>query len=333
MIVRSIATLVVLAVVWGGSIPVIKLGLRDVPPLTLTALRYLVAAPCFVWLLARAGALPPPRVIGAAAALGVLGIGLGQVAQTLGVGLTPASVATVVSSLIPVFVVVLAALRLRQPVGAVQAVGLGAAFAGVALVAGGDPRGVLAAFGAAAAHGAATAAAPPAAAASPGGIGLVFLSAAAVALYYVLSVELIAHYSVLTVAALSSLAGAAALVPVAAWELGHASLRVTPVSVGAVLYLGLLVTVAGLLVWFRALLTLPARIPAALQYLQPVVGVLASAWLFGDRLDLWFWTGTGLVLAGIGLSAGGRARPSAAPAAPAPVAHARQAGINESSSA
>ena len=311
MIVRSLGALVLLAIVWGGSIPLTKLGLRDVPPLTLTALRYLTAAPCFLWLLRRRR-LPPARICAAAAGLGLLGIGVGQVCQTLGVRLTPASVATVVSALIPVLVVALAAVRLRQPIGGMQVAGLAAALLGVALVAGGDPRAL--------------------ALLRPGtldGVALVLLSSVAVALYYVLSVELIERYSVLTIAAISSLAGAAVLAPVAVWELGHAPMRLTASAIAAVLYLGLLVTVGGLWVWFGALMTLPARIPAALQYLQPIVGVLASAALFGDRLDRWFWTGTALVLAGIALSAGTRTRTAARPG----VAVTRQPGINESSSA
>jgi drug/metabolite transporter (DMT)-like permease len=253
--------------------------------------------------------------------LGVLGIGVGQVAQTLGVRLTTASVATVVSALIPVLVVALAAVRLRQPVGGIQVTGLAAAFLGVALVAGGDPRAL--ALG--------TRDPMPATLA---GVSLVLLSAVAVALYYVLSVELIARYSVLTIAAVSSLAGAAVLTPAAVWELGHAPMRVTAVGVAVVLYLGLLVTVAGLWVWFGALVNLPARIPAALQYLQPIVGVLASVALFGDRLDPWFWAGTALVLAGIALSAGTGVR--SAPGrfvAAGGVGPARPAGINESGSA
>ena len=326
MIVRSLGALFLLAVVWGGSIPLTKLGLRDFPPLTLTALRYLTAAPCFLWLL-RGRRLPPARACAAAAGLGLLGIGVGQVSQTLGVRLTAASVATVVSALIPVLVVALAAVRLRQPVGGTQIAGLAAALAGVALVAGGDPRALAASLNIAPWGGVALAG--PAHPASLAGVGLVLLSSIAVALYYVLSVELIEQYSVVTIAALSSLAGAAALVPVAAWELGRAPVRVTVTGIAVVLYLGLLVTVAGLWVWFGALVRLPARIPAALQYLQPIVGVLASAALFGDRLDRWFWTGTALVLGGIALSAGPRAR--AAPRSD--VAVPRQPGINESSSA
>lgn len=298
-LVRSLVALLLLAIVWGGSIPLIKLGLRDIPPLTLTALRYLVAAPCFLWLL-RGRPLPPPRACAAVAALGLLGIGVGQTAQTLGVRLTFASVATVISALIPAFVVVLAALRLRQPITSLQAAGLGTALVGVALVAGGDPRAVAASFKIGGGR-----AGPTAVPAHVGfaGVGLLLLSAVAVALYYVFSVELIDRHSVPTVAALSSLAGAAALAPIAAWELGHVPIRLTPSGTGVVLYLALLVTVAGLWVWFDALARLPARIPAALQYLQPIVGVLASAALFGDSLDVWFWTGTALVLAGIALSA------------------------------
>jgi O-acetylserine/cysteine efflux transporter len=311
MTVRSLGALILLAIVWGGSIPLTKLGLRDIPPLTLTALRYLTAAPCFLWLL-RGRRLPPAGVCAAAAGLGLLGIGVGQVSQTLGVRLTPASVATVVSALIPVLVVALAAVRLRQPIGGTQVAGLAAALLGVALVAGGDPRALA-----------------PLHAATLRGVALVLLSSVAVALYYVLSVELIERYSVLTIAAISSLAGAAALTPVAVWELGHAPMRLTATAIAAVLYLGLLVTVGGLWVWFGALATLPARIPAALQYLQPIVGVLASAALFGDRLDRWFWSGTALVLAGIALSAGTRTGTAARPGVPAT----RQPGINESSSA
>ncbi|HYM68022.1 MAG TPA: DMT family transporter [bacterium] len=292
--------LVLLAVIWGGSVPLTKLGLRDFPPLTLTALRYAVAAPFFVLLL-RGRPLPPPRALAAAAGLGVLGIVGGQVLQTLGVQETSASVATVISALIPVLVVILAAARLRQPVRLRQALGLALAFGGVALVATGDPRQLAAVAGTASAR----------------GDGLMVASAIAIALYYVLSVPLVREYSVLTVAALTSLAGACGLVPISAWELRHAPVHPTAQGIGVVLYLAVLVTVFGLWVWFGALHRLPARVAAALQYLQPLVGVAASAALFGDRLSVWFWTGTGLVLVGIaGSTAGAMADPVTTGATP-----------------
>jgi len=281
--------LVLLAVIWGGSVPLTKLGLRAFPPLTLTALRYVVAAPCFAWML-RGRPLPPPRVLAQAAGLGGLGIVVGQLAQTLGVAETSASVATVISALIPALVVALGAVRLRQPLGGRHALGLVVAFAGVVLVATGDPRRL---------------AALASLAASDRGRGdaLIVVSAVAVALYYVLSVPLVSRYSVVTIAALTSLAGAAGLVPIAWWELRRSPVHPSALGVLVVLYLALLVTVLGLWIWFGALSRLPVRVAAALQYLQPLVGVGASAALFGDALGVWFWIGTGLVLAGIAASA------------------------------
>ncbi len=281
----SIGALLLLALIWGGSIPLTKVGLRDLPPLTLTALRYVGAAPFFVvFLVGRP--LPPPRTLAGAAGLGILGPVAGQLLQTFGVRDTTASAATVISALIPVFIVVLAVLRLHQPIGVRQVAGLAAAFAGICLVATGNPRGLPALL-----H-------TPAAA----GDAMMLLSALAIALYYVLSLEVIAHYSVLTVTALTSLAGACGLAPFAAWEMRHAVARFTAEGITVVLYLAVLVTVAGLWIWFHALRALPASTVAALQYLQPLVGVAASAALFGDHLGVWFWTGTGLVLLGITMS-------------------------------
>ena len=42
---RNITAMLLLAVMWGLSVPAMKLGLQDLPPLTLTALRFLVAIP------------------------------------------------------------------------------------------------------------------------------------------------------------------------------------------------------------------------------------------------------------------------------------------------
>lgn len=282
---QSIGALLILAIIWGGSIPATKLGLKDFPPLTLTALRYLVAAPFFGFLLL-GRRLPPLRALLAMAGLGVLGVGIGQVCQVFGVERTSASVATVISATIPILVVVLAALRLRQPIRPRHAIGLASAFAGVGLVAAGDPRYFLQAL------------------ANRGleGDALMLGSALAIAAYYGLSIELVVRYSAVTVAAWTSLAGALTMVPLIGWELGSTPLRPSAQGIAIVLYLAVLVTVMGVWVWLRALERLPARVAAALQYLQPLVGVAASAALFGDRLGIWFGTGTVLVFIGIGLS-------------------------------
>jgi drug/metabolite transporter (DMT)-like permease len=128
--------LLALVLVWGLSIPLTKLALAETGPLTLTALRYLAAVPCFGFVLA-ASRVPAAGVLARMAGLGALGIGIGQVAQALGVQRASASVATIISALIPLLVVVFAVLRLRQRIRPAHVLGLLLAIAGVALVAGG----------------------------------------------------------------------------------------------------------------------------------------------------------------------------------------------------
>jgi drug/metabolite transporter (DMT)-like permease len=234
-------------------------------------------------LLARPSPPLPARL--ALIAFGVVGVGIGQTCQVLGVERTSASVATVITSIIPILVVLLAALRLGQPLRARHALGLAAAFVGVALVAIGDPRRLSEALGGG----------------SLVGDAMMMASALAIAGYYVLSVELVGRYSAVTVAAWTSLSGAVAMTPFMLWELRSQSAQLNIQGVGVVLYLALLVTVLGTWIWFWALAKLPARVAASLQYLQPLVGVAASALLFAEPLDFWFALGTILVLAGIAL--------------------------------
>jgi len=277
--------LVVLAVIWGGSIPATKLGLADMRPLTLTALRYLLAAPmCLPLLIGRP--LPPRRPLLAMLALGALSALVGQVCQVVGVDLTAASVATVLGATIPILFVLLAAARLKQHLGPRHIFGLIGAFAGIALVATGDPRHLVDAVG------------------TQGLLGdaLMLISAVAVAVFYIGSTEISVRYSPLTVAAWTTLGSALSMLPVMAGELIVAPFRASPTSWAVAAYLAALVTVAGSWIWFRALARVPARVAGALQYLQPLVGIGLAAALFGDRLDIWFAAGTALVFAGIALT-------------------------------
>src|SRR3546814_12204648 len=79
----SASALLLLALIWGLSIPVTKLGLVSMPPMTLTALRFAIAVP-FLFLIALGRHRMPLRAAPTVAALGLLGIGIGQASQTFG---------------------------------------------------------------------------------------------------------------------------------------------------------------------------------------------------------------------------------------------------------
>jgi O-acetylserine/cysteine efflux transporter len=281
---RSFAAMLLLAVMWGLSIPVTKFGLLTMPPLTLTALRYAIAVPLLMLFIVGKQRLPW-RALPHVAALGVLGIGIGQVAQTFGVAGTSASVGTVISATIPAFIVVFAALRLKQPVSVRQQSGLLAAFVGIGLVALGQSDGMAGLFES-----------------SVTGAAWVLLSALTIAFYYVWSVELTDRYGTAAVAAWSTLFGFMALLPWAAWEMWLVPVQITAEALWVAAYLGIVVTVAGLILWLSILRTVPARIAAGVQYLQPVIGIAASSLMFGDRMGPLFVAGVLLILGGLALT-------------------------------
>jgi drug/metabolite transporter (DMT)-like permease len=281
----SFGAMLLLAVIWGLSIPATKLALFSLPPLTLTALRFLVAVPLFL-VLAVGQLRVPWQAVPSIAALGVMGISLGNVAQAFGVAGTSASVATIISATIPLFVVIFAALRLKQPVTVRQWFGLLAAFAGIALVAEGSGSDVV-----------------DAPSTTLSGVAWMLVSAVAIAFYYIWSAELAQKYGTMAVAAWNGLAGLIAVLPFAGWEIAHTSFQITAQAIWLTVYLAAMVTVLGLLLWLYLLRNVPARVAASVQYLQPVIGIGSSAALFGDRLGPLFLAGVVLILGGLALAA------------------------------
>lgn len=276
------AAIVALAVIWGLSIPLTKLGLDSLPPMTLTALRFATALPPLLLLSMRSRL--PMRALPRVALLGVIGISIGQVAQTLGIEGTSASVGAILSATIPVFVVVFAALRLRQRVTPRHMLGLLGAFAGIALVASGAGDGAVAA-----------------AETSIEGIAWMLVSSIAIAFYYVWSVELARDYGTPAVAAWSTLFGLIALSPWAVAEMSRAPIHPTVEGVAVAAYLGVFVTAAGLYLWLHLLRTVAAVVATSVQYLHPIIGIVVGSAMFGDRLGLFFALGVVLILVGLGL--------------------------------
>ncbi|WP_331284157.1 DMT family transporter [Agrobacterium sp. SOY23] len=278
---RNLSAMLLLALMWGLSIPVTKLGLVTMPPLTLTAFRFAVAVPILLALAVGKAGLPW-KAVPAVAMLGIIGIGVGQVAQTYGVTGTSASVGTILSATIPLFIVLFAAIRLRQSVSPRQLAGVGAAFAGIIVVAnaGGSAGSTTTFYGPA----------------------FMLLSALAVAFYYVWSVELTARYGTVVVVVWSTTFGFLALLPFAGFEAYNTPFEITATALGAAIYLGVVVTVAGLFLWLDILKRVPAPVAASVQYLQPVFGIIASSLIFGDSMGTLFAVGVVLILGGLALA-------------------------------
>ncbi|MFI9009560.1 EamA family transporter [Actinosynnema sp. NPDC053489] len=128
---RHVAIAVLVATIWGVNFVVIKVGLRDFPPLFFSALRFLAAAVPALFFVGR------PRVawrwvVAVALALGVAKFGLLFVGMAAGM---PAGLSSLVLQSQVFFTVLFAAVLLRERPRPVQLVGMGVAATGIAVIA------------------------------------------------------------------------------------------------------------------------------------------------------------------------------------------------------
>ncbi len=284
----ALIILLVVNLVWGGSLPATKLGLLEFSPFTLSWLRLSLSAVLFLAVLfggRYARALRPSdwlRLL----ALGVIGYGGTIGLQTLGADGTTGAAAVVLGSTGPLFIALCASFLLHERLAWRTTAGLLVALAGVALVLGLDP-------------------------ADPAlvdvrhlrGDLLVLGSAACFGLFAVVGKSAMARHSPLAVSGVTCLGGALTLLPFAGIELAAGSSQPGLLGLAVVVYLSAIVTFVGMLAWFWALRSVPAARGGAFLFLQPVSGVAIAAVLLGDSLTPPFLAGTGLVLGGLYLVA------------------------------
>jgi O-acetylserine/cysteine efflux transporter len=128
---RHVAIAVLVATIWGVNFVVIKVGLRDFPPLFFTGLRFLAAAVPALWFVGRPKAAWK-WVVAVALALGVAKFGLLFVGMAAGM---PAGLSSLVLQSQVFFTVLFAAVLLHERPRPVQLIGMGVAATGIVVIA------------------------------------------------------------------------------------------------------------------------------------------------------------------------------------------------------
>lgn len=256
----------------------------DVGPLTLAAVRFLVASLFFAAMLQRQP--PHERRLGQDRWL-LLGMSLSGVAvftptMYLGLRFTTAVNATLIQGLSPLITGVLAALLIREPMSRRQIVGAVVGLLGVlGLISGGSlsfwqsmhsGRGDL----------------------------IILASAALWGLYSVLGRRVMRHRSVLSATAFSAFLGLPLLLLAALWEMRTFPVDLSPKVILAALYIAIFPSVVGHLTWNTGVRRLGASGAMLFYNTLPIYGALLGHFVLGESIGLSHLIG-GALIVGAGL--------------------------------
>lgn len=265
-------------VIWGVNFVVIKVGLREVPPLLLAALRFALAAFPAVFLVARPS-VPFARI--AAYGLVMFSAQFGLLFGGMYLGM-PAGLASLALQVHVFFTIALAAAVARERPPAPQLAGALLAFGGIALIASRSA-------------GEATAA----------GLAMVLLAAFCWGVGNLLSKRIGAVDPLALVVWGSAVAWAPLLAVSLAIEGPQALMQLSQVSAagwGSVAYLVYPTTLIGFGVWSFLLKRHPAATVAPFTLLVPIVGFSSATLLLGEPLQGWKLAAGGLVVAGLAVN-------------------------------
>jgi len=278
-------------IVWGSTYVVTKAAVRDIPPLTLAALRYLIAAVVLVPIaMARGGSmrLTRPLPIAPLVSMGLTGIAILTVGFNYGLIYGSASQGALVYSLAPAAVAVAAVLGLREVLSGRRITAIVLSVAGAALVVMSGqvdqtaPRPLLGA--------------------------LCMLAGVLAWAYYTVIAKRLAHADQVVVIAWVTMMGTAMLLPLAAVELLQGPLpRLTLASCLSLLFLGAVASAGAYVVYSLILRELDASLVGAYFPLDPLVGVATAVLFLGEVLRPGQVAGGVIALAGMWLAASGPA--------------------------
>ena len=274
---------------WSANYVVGKVALREFPPLLLSGVRVTMAGaimlPIYCLRERFSGASRQPalrlREWGLLAVLGFFGVALNQLFFVVGLGRTTVAHASIIVSLGPMLVLLIACSMKLERLTARKLTGMTIAIGGVA---------VLKIFqdSRTTAH------------ATWFGDVFVFLSTLAFALFTVFGKPVTHRYSSITVNMVAYVSGAIALAPMTIWQASLFPLsRITPGAWLCAAYMALFPSVAAYLIFYYALTHIAASRVASFSYLQPVFATLMAVLILDERLTAPVITAGLAILAGV----------------------------------
>lgn len=262
---------------WGSLYVVSKIALRTIPPVTVLALRYLVAIPALFLLLKLRGALRriEKRHLLIIGAIGFTGYFASFCLQMLGINRLTGSVSSLLGAMNPIFIPVLAALFLKERLTLSKVLCVAVSMTGVAIIVG--VGGSVDFWGAA----------------------LMLMSVFLWSSASIIIRKLAGQYDPMQVAMMAMIAALPFVMAWAGIELQSNSCTFTLSAVLAVLFMGLVGTATAHSLWNYSLSKMDASFCSMFYPLQPLTSSVLGVLVLGERITANFVIGGLIICCGI----------------------------------
>ena len=262
---------------WGSLYVVSKIALRTVPPVTLLALRYLVAIPVLFAILKLRGKLRrmPRRDVMTVAAIGVIGYFMSFCLQMLGISRLTGSISSLLGAMNPIFIPVLASFFLKEKLTAAKVLCVAVSMVGVVMIVG--VNGTVDVLGA----------------------GLMLLSVFLWSSASIIIRRVSGRYDPMQVAMLGMIFALPLTGAWAAMELQSAAFSLPRESALAVLFMGIVGTAVAHTLWNTSLSLMDASFCSMFYPMQPLVSSILGVLILGETITPNFVIGGVIVCCGI----------------------------------
>lgn len=280
------------ASIWGGMYVSSKYLLGFIPPFTLLFLRYVLASVILImaaWL--NKDMMKPIRHWGLFLQIGIIGYFLSIGSQFIGTKLANAHIASLITTLSPVFLSIFAIFILKESMTRIQLISFIIAASGVVLIIG-LPSGEE--------H------------QSTIGILILLFTSLSWGYYSVIARKASSYYSPLQLTTVGIVIATLFTFPVALFERRDwdAAMWFDPLIVLNLLFVGVIATAFAFFSWNKGLELTPSHQAGIFFFLQPVVGSLLGWMLLKEQLSLSFILGSLVMIIGVYLNMHSAPHPS-----------------------
>jgi len=269
---------------WALAFPFIKIGLEELSPVNLTIMRLLVVCIVFLGLLVvkpkkfskfQKGDIIPIFLVG------FLGIIVYHLGLNYGEQYISASAASVIIATIPIFVVILASIFLKERITPKIVLGVLLSLIGVLIISTVGKSDYIFEIK------------------YISGAFAVILAAVMGAGYTVAGKKMLQRYSALSLTVYVSLLGSLGLIPFISNSLFEEVAGMSLTGWGVVIFLGVFPTVVGYVLWYVALEIKSASEISIYLYFVPILSTIISYIIFRDEITWFFVFGGALVILGL----------------------------------